>query len=87
MDCMGHTQSSCGIVSAFLVVEKEIITDVLPNEVATALPAAFYVFNMQYPHGRRMVGMLLEILLLDKVPHKVPSKIGTILSTLQSVSL
>ncbi len=74
-------------MSAFLAAEKELITDIPPNEVATAYLAAFYIFNMEYPQGSKMVGMLLEILLLDKIPPKLPSKIGTILSTLQSISL
>ena len=73
--------------TAFIVAERQIVTDTPPTEAAKALLATYYIFNMQYPQGCKNFGLLLEILLLDKVPVRVPPKCCTVLSALKSTQV
>lgn len=69
---------------AVLVVEKQIIFSIpKPEFIPIALLAAYYVFDMEYIKGSINVFTTLEIMLLDKVPAKVPNKVGILLSALQ----
>ena len=66
---------------AVLVVEKQIICSIpKPGYIPIALLAAYYVFDIEYIEGSHNMFTALEIMLLDKVPAKVPSKVGIILS-------
>lgn len=50
-----------------------------------ALLGAYYVFNIKYEKSFELVGTFLEIVLLDVVPRKVPSKVSVLLSSLTNV--
>ena len=56
-----------------------------PQEAAVALLGAYYVFNIKYEKSFELVGTFLEIVLLDVVPRKVPSKVSVLLSSLTNV--
>ena len=71
--------------TAFLVVEKEVICTLPANEAPVALLAAYYNFDIAYPKGCRQLMTSLEILLLNKMPKKVPAKVSTLLSAIQNV--
>ena len=67
-----------------LIVEKQTVLSIpKPEYIPTALLAAYYVFDMEYAKGSINVFTALEILLLDKMPAKVPNKVGVLLSVLQ----
>lgn len=72
--------------TCFLVVEKEVICHTIPvAEAAVALLGAYYVFNIKYPKSFALVGTFLDIVFLDVVPRKVPSKVSVMLSALSNV--
>lgn len=71
--------------STFLVVEKQVICNFPVSEVAVALLASYYNFNIEYPKSLKLLGTFLDILLLDKLPKKVPAKVSMILTTLNNV--
>lgn len=73
--------------TALLVVEEEIVTTCPKEEIPIALLAAYFNFNISYPKGSSHFYSILEILLLDRVPVKVHSKVATILSALQNIEL
>ena len=69
---------------AVLIVEKQIICSVpKPENIPIALLAAYYIFDIEYVRGSNNVYTKVEILLLDKVPEKMPNKVGIMLSALQ----
>lgn len=67
-----------------LVIEKQVICTVpKPGYIPAALLAGYYIFDIEYVRGSENVFTTLEILLLDKVPTKLPNKVGILLSALQ----
>jgi hypothetical protein len=67
-----------------LVVEKQIIFSIpKPEYIPMALLAAYYVFDMEYIKGSINVFTALQIMLLDKMPAKIPNKVGVLRSALQ----
>ena len=73
--------------STVLVTERQIVSICPTNEAVTALLAAYYCFNIEYPRGSLLFFTALEILLLGKVPKKIHSKISTVMSALESVQI
>ena len=69
-----------------LVVEEQLVLGkVPPSEAALALLGAYYIFNIEYPKGLQNLGTFLEIVLLDKVPRKVPPKVSNLLLSLKTI--
>lgn len=68
---------------AFLVSEREVICKVPVGEIPLYLLSAFYSFNMQYPRGLTSLYTLLEILLFNIRPKKVPQIVSGLLTWLE----
>lgn len=71
--------------NCYLIVEKEVLCTVPATEAAVALLGAYYVFDIRYSKSFGLVGTFLEIVFLDVVVKKVPSKVSVILSALSNV--
>ena len=56
--------------STVLVTERQIVSICPTNEAVTALLAAYYCFNIEYPSGSLLFFTALEILLLEKFLRK-----------------
>ena len=54
--------------STVLVTERQIVSICPTNEAVTALLAAYYCFNIEYPSGSLLFFTALEILLLEIAP-------------------
>lgn len=74
-------------ITCFLVVEKEVICSLPAAEAPVALLGAYYNFDIEYPKACKLAGIILEIMLFDKIPRKVPSKISVLLSALGNITL
>ena len=65
-----------------LLLEKEMLCpDIPPEEAPLALLVSYYI---AYPSGCYNLCLFLEILLLDMVPKKIPPKVSSLFTALQS---
>ena len=69
-------------IETFLVAEKLCLTKVHVSRAPLYLLAAFHVYNMEYPKGLTSLYTLLEVLLLNSRPKKMPQIVSTTLTTL-----
>ena len=71
---------------AFLVVEKEVLCKI-PNlsNVALALLATFYVFNMEYTRGTSNVFIFFEHYFMVITAPKEKTKVGHLISQLAHI--
>lgn len=66
----------------FLIVDKNIVDKVEPQDIPFALMAAFYVFNIHYPKGCHVLYAFLEVLALTFTPEKAPASVKHLFANL-----
>ena len=69
----------------FVIIEKQITCTCPVEEAAVALLGTYYVFNIEYSKSFNLLGTFFDIILLDIVPRKVPSRVSILLSALSNV--
>ena len=66
-------------LTAYLVVEKEVLCKISKDEAVTALMSAFYVFNMQYTPGCSNLYSFFEVFFNTRLTGK-KQRVGSVLS-------
>lgn len=67
----------------YIIAEQLVISKISSHSSAAALLSSFYVMNMQFPHGLSNFYTVLEILLLNQCPKRIPIVVSQVISLLK----
>ena len=67
----------------YIIAEQLVISKISSHSSDAALLSSFYMMNMQFPHGLSNFYTVLEILLLNQCPKRIPIVVSQVISLLK----
>ncbi len=83
--CVVIKEVTGSVCDAYLVLEKQIVCKLPPDELPLGLLAAFYVFNVHYPDGCSNLYSFFESALLQKKHGQRKTRLAGVMATLSNM--